>query len=99
MCLIIFYFFLFYDAEMYRKLWTKSPAKKRVPWARCQKNFKFTLYIYIFLKLNKKNYNRVKELYWDATTFRFRFFIVYLPKKNENWKKNEKNGTRLPILP
>ena len=35
---------------------------KRVPWARCQKIFKFTLYIYIFLETKQKKYNRAKEL-------------------------------------
>ena len=65
---------------------------KRVPWARCQKFFKFTLYIYIFLRnQTKKIYNRAKELYCDATWFVFWFFIVYLPKKNGNWKMTQLN--------
>ena len=39
---IIFHFFRFYYAEMRRKFWPKAPAKEG---ARCQKNFKITLYI------------------------------------------------------
>ena len=31
-------------------------------------------------------YNKAKELYCDATIFFIRFFIIYLPKKNGNWK-------------
>ena len=44
-----------------------------------QKNF--------FMKLNKKMYNRAKDLLIDATIFVSRFYIVYLLKK---WKL--KNG-------
>ena len=40
----------------------------------------------IFLRNQKKNYNTAKELYCEPTIFVFWFFIVYLPKKNENWK-------------
>ena len=47
----------------------------RVPWARCQKIFKFTSYTYIFFKKpNKKVYNRAKKLYCDTTIF----FVVVL---------------------
>ena len=60
---------------------------KRVPWARCQKISKFTLYIFFFFKKpNKKNYNRAKELSCDATIFVFWFFIVYFLKKIETKK-------------
>ena len=38
-------------------------------------------------------YNIAKELYCDATIFVFRFFIVYLPKENGNWKMAQ--GCRL----
>ena len=38
-------------------------------------------------------YNKAEELYWDATIFVFRFFIVYLPKKNGKWKMAQ--GCRL----
>ena len=38
-------------------------------------------------------YNRAKELYCDATIFVSWFFIVYLPKKNRNWKMAQ--GCRL----
>ena len=37
-------------------------------------------------------YSTAKELYCDATIF-FWFFIVYLPKKNGNWKMAQ--GCRL----
>ena len=54
------------------------------------KNFQvYFIHINFFKKPTKKNYNRAKELYCDATIFRFWFFIVYLPKKmeTEKWPK------------
>ena len=50
-------------------------------WVRYKKNVKFTLWL---IKNLIKKFNRPKELYCDATMFVFRFFIVYLPKKNGN---------------
>ena len=44
-------------------------------------------------KPNKKVYNRAEELYCDAIIFVFWFFIVYLLKKNGNWKMAQ--GCRL----
>ena len=38
-------------------------------------------------------YNTAKELYCDANVFVFLFFIVYMPKKNRNWKMAQ--GCRL----
>ena len=65
----------------------------RVPWARCQKIFKFT-HINFFKKPNKKIYNKAKELHCDVTTFFIWFFIFYFPKKCKL-----KNGPSLPTLP
>ena len=51
------------------------------------RKFSRLLYTYIFFKApNKKFLNRAKELYCDTTIFVFWFSIVYLPKKNGNWK-------------
>ena len=64
-----------------------KPPPKRVPWARYQKVFKFTLHRHKFSeKSNKKNYNIAKELYSDTTIFVFQFFIGYLPKKHGKLK-------------
>ena len=55
LCRIIFHFFCFYYAEVRRKLWLKA-SEKRVPWARCQKNFQvYFIRIDFFNKPNKKN--------------------------------------------
>ena len=56
---------------------------KRVPVARCQKVFKFTLYTQFFFKNQiKKSYNRAKELYCDAT-----IFVFYSLLSTEKWPK------------
>ena len=69
---------------MRRKLWPKAPAKE-VALGQMSKNFQvYFIHINFFKKPNKKNYNRAKELYCDANIFVFRFFTVYLPKKNGN---------------
>ena len=63
---------------------------KRVARAKCQKIFKLTLYIYIFLRnQTKKIYNRAKELYCDSTIF-VSWFFVYLPKKKMETRKSPK---------
>ena len=78
---------------MRRKLWLKAPAKERAL-GQMSKNFQVHFIdILFFKKPNKKIYNRAKELYCDATIFVFRFFIVYLPRKNGNWKMAQ--GCRL----
>ena len=84
----IFHFFRFYYAEMRRKfcIW-------RVPWARCQKIFKFTLYIEIFVRNQTNKFTIDPELYCDTNIFIFWSFIVYLQKK---WKL--RNGPRLSTL-
>ena len=51
---------------------------KRVPCPDVKKCWNL-LYAYKF-------FYTAKELYCDATIFVFSFFIVYLPKKNGNWK-------------
>ena len=53
----------------------------------------YFIHINFFKKPNKKNYNRIKKLYCNATIFVLWFFIVYLPKKNKKY------GPRLPTLP
>ena len=86
MCRKIFHFFRFNYAEMRRKLWPKASAKEDAL-GQMSKNFQvYFIHIHFFKKLNKKIYNRAKELYCDATIFVFWFFIVYLPKKNGNWQ-------------
>ena len=78
---------------MRRKLWPKAPAKEDAL-GQMSKNFQvYFIHINFFKKPNKRIYNRAKELYYDATIFVFWFFIVYLPKKNENWKMTQ--GCRL----
>ena len=71
---------------MRRKLWPKAPAKEGALGQISKKIQVYFLHIIFFKKPNKKIYNSAKELYCDATIFIFRFFIVYLPKKNGNWK-------------
>ena len=46
----------------------------------------YFIHINFFEKPNKKIYSRAKELSCDVTIFLFWFFIVYLLKKNGNWK-------------
>ena len=68
---IIFNFFRFYYAEMRRKLWPNAPAKEGAL-SQMSKNFQvYFIHIVFFKKLNKKNYNKAKELYFDATIFVF----------------------------
>ena len=74
---------------MRRKLRPKAPAKEGTL-GQMSKNFQvYFINVNFFKKPNKKNYNRAKELYCDATIFVFWFFIVYLPKKmeTEKWPK------------
>ena len=78
---------------MRRKLWPKAPAKEDAL-SQMSTNFQvYFIHINFFKKPNKKIYNRAKELYCDATIFVFWFFILYLPKKNGNWKMTQ--GCRL----
>ena len=78
--------FLTYYAEMRRKLWPKAPSLAGAL-GQMSKNFQvYCMHINFFKKPNKKNNNRTKEVYIVATIFVFWFFIVYLPKKNRNWK-------------
>ena len=78
---------------MRRKLWPKAPAKEGAL-GQMSKNFQvYFIHIIFFKKPHKKNYNGIKELYCDDTIFVFSFFIVYLPKKNGNWKMAQ--GCRL----
>ena len=67
-----------------RRKWPKAPAKA-VPWARCQKVFKFTLYITIFSR------NRTKKITIEPKSYTvvllYLFFDSLLstcPKKNGN---------------
>ena len=82
--------FRFYYDGMRRNFGPRHSPKK-MPWARCQKIFKFTLYISIFLRNQiKKIYNRAKELYCDATIFVFFYSsLSTCPKKmgTEKWPK------------
>ena len=78
---------------MRRKLWPKAPAKEGTL-SQMSKNFQvYVIHINFFKKPNKKIDNRAKELYWDTTIFVFWFVIVYLQKKNGNWKMAQ--GCRL----
>ena len=52
-----------------------------------------SLFTYYVCDDKVKIYNRAKELYCNATIFVFLFSIVYLPKKNGNWKMAQ--GCRL----
>ena len=59
------------------------------------KNFQvYFIHINFLKKPKKKIYNRVKELYYDATILFFDSSLSTCPKK---WKL--KNGPRLPTLP
>ena len=74
---------------MRRKLWPKAPVEE-VALGQMSKNSQvYFKHINYFKKSNRKNYNRAKELYCDATIFVFWIFIVYLPKKmeTEKWPK------------
>ena len=74
---------------MRRKLWSKALAKEGAL-GQMSKNFQiYFIRMNFFKKPNKKIDNRAKQLYCDATIFVFWFFIVYLPKKNVNWKISE----------
>ena len=78
-------------------MWLKAPAKESVL-GQMSKNFQvYFVNINFFKKLNKKIYNRAKDLYCNATIFVFRFFIVYLLNKNGNWKMAQ-DCRFLPIL-
>ena len=80
---IIFHFFCFYYAEMRRKLGLGQMSK----------TFEvYFIHINFFKTRNKKIFNRAKKLYCDATIFVCWFFIVYLPKKNGNWKIAQGEG-------
>ena len=75
----------------------RHPPKKGAL-GQMSKNFQIHfIYINIFKKQNKKIYNRVKELYCDATIFVFWFFIVYLPKEMETEKWPKAAGSPLPF--
>ena len=78
---------------MRRKLWPKAPAKEGVL-GHMLRNFQvYFMHINFFNNPKKKNYNRAKKLYCNATIFVFWFFIVYLAKKKWNWKMAQ--GCRL----
>ena len=65
-------------------------SPERVPWAKCRKKFQFYfIHINFFKKPNKKNYNRAKELYCNATIFVFDYLLSTCPKKmeTEKWHK------------
>ena len=81
---------------MRRKLWPKTPAKGGAS-GQMSTNFQvYFIHINFFKKPDQKIYNRPKESYCDATIFLFLFFIVYLPKKNGNWKMAQ--GCQLPYI-
>ena len=70
---------------MRRKLWPTAPAEDVL--GQMLKNFQvYFIHINFFKKPIKKMYNRAKELYCNATTLVFWFFIVYLTKKMETEK-------------
>ena len=90
------HFFRFYYAEMCRKLWPKAPAGEGALGQMSKKFPVYFIHINFFLKPNKQIYSRAKKLYCVAIIFVFWFFIVYLPKKNGNWKMAQ--GCRLPYI-
>ena len=65
---------------MRRKLWPKAPAKEGALIQMSKKILVYFVHINFFKNLNKKNYNKPKELYCDD------FLILYclLAKKNGN---------------
>ena len=70
--------------------WGPRHPPKRVPWARCQKICKFTLYIYIFLRnQTRKNYNRAKVIQRCYYICFFNSSFSTCPKKmnTEKWPK------------
>ena len=88
---------------MHRKLWPKAPTKKGTL-GQMSKNCQiYFTHINFFKKPKKKIHNRAKYLYFDATIFIFRFFIVYLPKKMETGKwpnaaESPLNGDKCPVF-
>ena len=79
----------FFHCWMRKKLWPKAPAKEGAL-GQVSNNFQVHfIHINFFEKRNKKMYNGTIELYCNATIFVFWFFIVYLPKKNGNWKMGQ----------
>ena len=70
---------------MHRKLWPKATKAKEGALGKMSKNFQVHFIHVIFLR-RKKNYNRAKQLYCDATIIIFRFFIVQFPKKMKTEK-------------
>ena len=67
----------------------------RLPWARCQKMFKFTLYIYIFLRNQSKKFTIEPKS--NTAMLLYLFFNSLLSICLKKWKL--KNGPRLPTFP
>ena len=68
---------------------------KRVPWARCQEIFKFTLYIYIFSRNQTKKFTIEPQSYTAMPLYLFfDSLLSTCPKKMET-----ESGPRLPALP
>ena len=63
-----------YYPEMHRKLWPKAPTIEGALGQQTRK----------FVETKQQMYNKIEELYCDASIFVIRFFIVYLLEKNAN---------------
>ena len=72
----------------------KQPPK-RVPWARCQKIFKFTYTYKFFLKTKQKKFTIEPKSY--PAMLLYLFLILYCLLTKKKW--NLKNDPRLPTLP
>ena len=86
LCRIIFHSFLFYDAEMHRKLWLKALAKEGALGQNVNKFSSLPYKYKFFEKPNKKCTVELKSYTAMLLISVFRFVIVYLTEKHENWK-------------
>ena len=68
---------------------------KRVPWARWQKFFNFTLYINVFLRNQTKNLQQSRRVILRC--YYICFMILYCLLAQKKWKL--KNDPRVPTLP
>ena len=94
LCRIIFISSVFIMLKCLENCGLRHPPK-RVPWARCQKIFKFTLYIQLFSRNQTKKITVVPKTY--TAMLLYLFFDSLLLTCQKKWKL--KNGPRLPTLP